>query len=169
MDSQVTPAPPRTVLCGCAVGVCIIQMCVSVYILCTPVCTFVMERGVWWMNCPALWKHARFPPPRHLKRMALSPLFWTPSLLSKTNGRALPPPLPPPAWPPLCGRQVAALLAFATGRHTQSWWVRKDFSPPCGHPAWAPFYYALSEALPPSSITLTTPMQKKKKKLKKNQ
>lgn len=38
----------------------------------------------------------------------------------KDKRQSTPPPLPPPAWPPLCGRQVAALLAFATGRHTQS-------------------------------------------------
>lgn len=37
---------------------------------------------------------------------------------------------PPPASPPLCGRQVAALLAFAIGRHTQRGWVRKGFTPP---------------------------------------
>ncbi len=65
--------------------------CVAIHISCMPVRTLAVERGVWWMNCPALWKHACFPPPRHLKRMALSPPFWTPSLLSKTNGRKTPP------------------------------------------------------------------------------
>lgn len=86
-------------------------VCVSIHIMRMLLGTLVVERGAWWMNCPALWKHARFPPPRHRKRMALSPPFWTALLLSKTNGRT---PLPPTS-PPLCGWQVAALLAFAIG------------------------------------------------------
>lgn len=50
---------------------------------------------------------------------------------------------PPPASPPLCGRQVAALLAFAIRRHAHRGWVRKDFGP-----FWAsclpPSFYFLS-------------------------
>lgn len=80
------------------------------------------------MNCPPLLKYARFLPPRHVRRMALSPPFL--SCLAPLKDKWQ----PPSPLPPLCGRQVAMLLAFTVGRHTQKIWVRKDSVPlwtPC--------------------------------------
>lgn len=41
----------------------IMLMCVSTYILSMLLGTLVGERGVQWMDCPALLKHACLPPP----------------------------------------------------------------------------------------------------------
>lgn len=87
---------------------------------------------------------ARFPSLQRLKKKNVSsPPFWTPSVLSVTSGtdHRL---LPPPASPPSSWRQVAALLDFAIGRQSQSGRVGKDFSHPCGHCAWVPFYTELN-------------------------
>lgn len=56
----------------------------------------------------------------------------------------------PPPLPPLCGRQVAMLLAFTVGRHTQKRWVRKD-----SVPLWTPCRSTLTRRVSMSRRSLT--------------
>lgn len=110
-----------------------------VYIVkCLPVCICMVESGVWSKSCLPLQMHARFPSLRHLKKNKSSPPFWTPSVLPNDKRHRFPP--PPPTSPPSSWRQVAALLDFTIGRHSQSGRDGKDFSHPCGHCAWVPFF-----------------------------
>lgn len=60
--------------------------------------------------------------------------------LSSTKRQRPQIPPPPPTSPPSSWRQVAALLDFTIGRHSQSGRVGKDFSHPCGHCAWVHFF-----------------------------
>lgn len=73
-----------------------------------------------------------------LKKINLHLLFELPQFYQTTNATDSPP--PPPTSPPSSWRQVAALLDFTIGRHSQSGRVGKDFSHPCGHCAWVPFF-----------------------------
>lgn len=72
-----------------------------------------------------------------LKKINLHLLFGLPQSYQTTNATDSP---PPPTSPPSSWRQVAALLDFTIGRHSQSGRVGKDFSHPCGHCAWVPFF-----------------------------
>lgn len=96
------------------------------------------------MNCLPLLKYARFLPPRHVRRMALSPPFLSRLAPLKDKWQ------PPSPLPPLCGRQVAMLLAFAVGRHTQKRWVRKD-----SVPLWTPCLSTLTRRVSMSRRSLT--------------
>lgn len=96
------------------------------------------------------------------KNGSFTSFFWAALLLSKTNGRN-----PPATSPPLCGRQVAMLLAFTIGRHTQKRWVRKDSSPFLD--ILSILFYTLGlhvcvEASPSTSVTLYNTYPKTKSK-----